>query len=463
MDVLRRPPVPPAASVPAPAGRAGTAGLPARRGARVPGWRSSDVLRAAAVVFGLYLTLRLVWVAHPLLLAAFLGVLFGLAVSRGADFLVRWHIPRGIAAALLVFAFYGLIAGLIAFSAPTLRAQFRELGERLPEATQRIDDWIQRHEGDFLGQLVAGARDAASEATAAQSGAPAPAASSAARPGGTAPAPAQGGRPAAEAAPGAGPGARPQDREPARGQAAARSQGERPAGATLAAARSTLSEQVGAIGRYLFSFLSSTLAVIAGLLLITFITIYVGAEPDLYRSGLLHLVPHRSRERAAEVLRAIGSTLRRWLLTQLIAMVVIGVVTTVVLWMMNVKAALLLGIIAGLLEFIPNVGPVLSALPAMGMAFVDSPQKAVWVAVAYLVIQQLEGHLLIPLLMKRQMDLPPALTLVGEAVMAFAFGFLGLLVSVPLIAAILVAVKMLYVEDVVGDETGVEAEAHGAA
>jgi len=100
---------------------------------------------------------------------------------------------------------------------------------------------------------------------------------------------------------------------------------------------------------------------------------------------------------------------------------------------------------------VPTVGPILSAVPAVAMGFLDSPEKALTVALAYLVIQQLEGHVLIPMLMKEGMDLPPALTIVTQGVMALLFGFLGLMVAVPLLAVVIVPIKLLYVEGVVGD------------
>jgi len=140
---------------------------------------------------------------------------------------------------------------------------------------------------------------------------------------------------------------------------------------------------------------------------------------------------------------------------QLVAMVVIGVVTTVAMLALDVKAAFALGFIAGLLEFIPTVGPLLSAIPAIAMGFVDSPEKALSVVFAYWAIQFLENNLLIPWLMRGGMDLPPALTLVAQALMTLVFGFLGLMVAVPLTAAVLVPIKMLYVQDVVGDDLDV--------
>ena len=155
--------------------------------------------------------------------------------------------------------------------------------------------------------------------------------------------------------------------------------------------------------------------------------------------------------RAGEVLSAMADMLRRWLLTQLIAMVVIGSVATIALLLLGVKAAFAMGVLAGFFEFIPTAGPILSALPAIAMGFLDSPEKALWVAGAYVLMQFLENHLLIPLLMKGGVDLPPALTILAQALMALVFGFLGLMCAVPALAATVVGVKMLYVHDVVGD------------
>lgn len=359
--------------------------------AKFPRWRSVDILRAAALVMGPYLALRLLWMAYPLVLVSFLGVLFGLALARGADWLERFRIPRGVGATLIVFAVVGVLAGIGSWMAPTLREQTGELRQALPQAINRVEEWLNRQGGGLLGQLMP-------------------------------------------------------EQQPAAPQEGA--QNQKPLGGLPG----TLSGQLDAVGRYLFSFLSSTVAVLTGLILILFMSIYIAAEPDLYHRGLLHLFPHRVRPRAEEVLTAIGITLRKWLMTQLVAMLVIGVVTTVALKLLGVKAALPLGILAGFLEFIPMVGPLLSAIPAVAMGFLDSPQKALFVVLAYAGIQFFENHLLIPMLMKEGVDLPPVLTLIGIALMSVVFGFLGMLVAVPLLAAILVAVKLLYVEGVVGDD-----------
>src|SRR5690606_30571487 len=131
----------------------------------------------------------------------------------------------------------------------------------------------------------------------------------------------------------------------------------------------------------------------------------------------------------------------------LIAMVVIGVITTIVLAVLGVRAAFPLGVLAGIFEFVPNVGPILSAIPAVLMGFVDSPQKALLVAGAYWAIQFIENNVLIPYLMKEQLDLPPAMPLIAQVVMAFVFGFLGLFVAIPLLATVVVLMRSFWIED----------------
>jgi len=208
-----------------------------------------------------------------------------------------------------------------------------------------------------------------------------------------------------------------------------------------------LSAHAPAFTDFAFGFLQSTLIVAAGIVLLVFMTLYIAANPDVYRRGTLLLIPSVHRERFGNLLTTLGNTLRTWFATQLIAMIVIGVATTLLLLVLDVRAALPLGVIAGIFEFVPNVGPILAAIPAVLMGFVDSPQKALIVVVLYWGIQFLENNLLIPYLMSEQLDLPPALTLIAQVLMAYVFGFLGLFVAIPLLATVVVAIRTFWVEE----------------
>src|SRR5687767_9719931 len=142
-------------------------GLSPERRRRVPGWQSRDILRTGALLLGLWVILKLIWFAHPLMLTVFLGVLFGLAVEGGVDRLQRFRIPRGIGASLIVVAFFALLFGLGAWMAPTLREQARELRTRLPQAIDKVEDWFNRRRQGMFGLILGGTEVAGAPQTQA--------------------------------------------------------------------------------------------------------------------------------------------------------------------------------------------------------------------------------------------------------------------------------------------------------
>lgn len=347
------------------------------------GWRTGDLARAAVVILAVWFALQLLWSVSSLVFLVFLATLFGLAVGRGADYLERFRIRRGIGSALIVFGSLGAIIGVLSWTAPTLIEQGKELQRQVPDALHKLQTWVDQKQGGLLGTLIQSATPAA-DSTAAT-----------------------------------------------------------PEVAPSEAIRQKLQSAASGAAKYLFSFVSNTVAVLTSFVLLTFLAIYIGAEPEVYRGWLLAAVPAASRAQVRLVLGEMATVLRKWLVTQLIAMVVIGVVSMVALLLLGVKAAFALGFIAGLLEFIPTVGPVLSAVPAILMGFVDSPEKALAVGLVYWGIQFMENNLLIPYLMRGEMDLPPAITLVAQTLMTLVFGFIGLMVAVPLTAAMLVPLRMI--------------------
>ena len=366
-------------------------------------WRSPDVLRATAIVAGFYVVLRLLWAAHEVFFLAFIGVFFGLTLSSAADRLERARIPRAVGAPAVLILVILSLAGLVFLAAPQVTSQAKEIREEVPRVVNDVRGWIEEQAGGVSRML----QDTTSQKKKAATG------------------------------------------NTARGKDADKI-------AELTPTRQT-------VGHAFFTVFSSTLSALGGIILVFFVTVFVAIDPRLYHDGLMHLFPHRHRARAGEVLSAMAFSLRRWLVTQLIAMVAIGAVTTGVLLLLGVRGAFALGVIAGLLEFIPFVGPIAASVPAIAMGLLDSPAKGLYVGLAFTVIQQTEGHLLIPLLMKGSLSLPPVLTLLTQALMATVFGLLGLLIAVPMLSAVMAAVKMLYVVDVVGDEIEVPGEAEREA
>ena len=221
---------------------------------------------------------------------------------------------------------------------------------------------------------------------------------------------------------------------------------------------SQIARELRSAPKVLFPIVSSIIGAIGGLLIILMIALYIAVDPETYREGIVHLVPHQNRKRAREVLINLAETLREWLFARLLAMLAIGAITGIALAIMRVKGAIALGIIAGLLEMIPVFGPIVSAIPAVAVALSESPSKAMAVVILYVIVQQLEGHVVTPLLMKNRLDVPPVLTIVAVTSFGVVAGVPGMLIAEPIIAGILVVTKMLYVQDVVGDDVSVGKE-----
>ena len=198
-------------------------------------------------------------------------------------------------------------------------------------------------------------------------------------------------------------------------------------------------------------FFSSTLGGVFDAVIILFIGIYGAVDPATYRKGLIRLFPLSKRERAGEVVDKVGSTLRQWLLGQLLVMTTVGVVVTVGLWLLGVPFALPLGILAFFLEFVPYVGPIAFSIPGILVALSLDTSKALSVAIFYFVLQSAEGYLLSPLIQERAVKIPPALTVLAQVLLGVLVGGFGLILATPLTAVVLVLVTELYIKDALGE------------
>lgn len=220
-------------------------------------------------------------------------------------------------------------------------------------------------------------------------------------------------------------------------------------------ANSLLSGGPGNAASRVASFFSTTFGVLGNLLVLTFLAIYLAATPRLYVTGVLTLAPPHHRGRAGQVLNAVGHHLWRWLIGRVVAMAAVGVVTSVGLWAVGVPQFLVLGLLAAALTAVPFFGPILGAIPGVLIALLQGPGMALWAAGIYALAQCIENYLVTPLVQQGMANLPPAVAIAAVTLVGALFGVLGLIVAAPLAVAVMVAVKMLYVEDTLGDDMGV--------
>jgi predicted PurR-regulated permease PerM len=195
---------------------------------------------------------------------------------------------------------------------------------------------------------------------------------------------------------------------------------------------------VGFAGLTLGALGSATLMVVAG--------IYMALDPQLYRRGALRLLPPAHRQAVDEALQASADGLRRWLRGQALSMVFVGTTTALGLWWLDIPLALAVGLVSGLLAFIPFVGAIGGGLLAVLLAFMEGPRAALHVAILCVAIQQVEGHIVAPLVQKWTVELPPVLGLVAAVVFGVLFGLMGVFLAAPMMVVAMILVRTLYVE-----------------
>lgn len=204
---------------------------------------------------------------------------------------------------------------------------------------------------------------------------------------------------------------------------------------------------LGSLFERLFSWSTTLIAGTASLLVVIVGGIYLATDPTLYRDGFLKLVPPAAKANVSATLDDCSQALRLWLAGQLAAMVIVGVLTTIGLLLVGVPSALALGFIAGLAEFVPYVGPIASAIPAIIVASSQDWSTVGWTIGVYVVVQQLENNLIIPLLARQTVSIAPAIGIFAIIAIGLLLGPLGLLLAFPLVVVIDVAVRRLYVLD----------------
>jgi predicted PurR-regulated permease PerM len=195
------------------------------------------------------------------------------------------------------------------------------------------------------------------------------------------------------------------------------------------------------------SFVLGVGGVLGAVVYVLFVTLYFAFSPAIYRRGVLALVPPGHRARAEQLLDALTTTLRRWLGAQLITMITLAIASGIGLRLFGIPLAFALGLLAGLLLFVPYLGSIASAIPALLIALTVSPTHMLYVALLYVGIHLAEGYLLSPLLQRRAVDTPALLVLGSQLIAGALWGILGLMFATPIVATVLVVVRLLYVDD----------------
>jgi len=347
----------------------------------------------------LIICLYVLWEIRQVLLLVFAAIVFATSLNQLARWLQRFRLPRFWAVLISLGLFVAVMAGFFFLIVPPFATQFKELIELFPKA---IDQWNTR-----LKELTITLPPWLNQYIPQQT---------------------------------------------------IKTPNFRPSQQLLQQLQPLGQSLVGGAG----VFVSNTLAMILSLLLVLVLTIMMLAQPLAYRKTLIRLFPSFYRRRVDQILSKCEVALGKWVIGALISMTVVALLSFIGLSVIGVRLALAQGILAGLLNFIPNIGPTLSVVLPMVIALLDSPFKSVLVLILYIFIQQLESNFITPYVMAQQVSLLPAITLMSQLVFATFFGFLGLILALPITVVGQVWIQEVLIKDVLDqwgkDQTDRETE-----
>jgi len=227
----------------------------------------------------------------------------------------------------------------------------------------------------------------------------------------------------------------------------------------------TINQIVGPITSALGSISGSVIPLIGGVasallstLIVIFICLYLIAEPDRYIRGMISLTPLWYRDRTREILEKLDDTARAWIRVTGASMVITGIGSGIGLALIGIEQWAALGVLAGVLSFIPNFGPILAVIPSIAVAIVQAPEYTLVVVVIIYGVSFFQSQVVGPILANEGMNLAPVLILLGQIVFGIFFGFLGIMLAVPLTAMFVILVQEIYVRDVLGDNSTLKSE-----
>ncbi|TRW96817.1 AI-2E family transporter [Paracoccus sp. M683] len=228
----------------------------------------------------------------------------------------------------------------------------------------------------------------------------------------------------------------------------------RPNGPTAEQA-SRAAQQLPAIFGVLTGTITSVFGGLANLVLLITMALFLALDASTYSRGTLRLVPIRHRPAAARIMNEMDVALGRWMAGQALDMIAVAIITGLGLWALGMPLAMVLGLIAGVTNIIPYIGPFLSGIPAVMFALTQGFDMAVYVAILFIVIQQVEGNILLPMIQKFATDTPPVLTVLAIIAFGTLFGFAGVVLATPLLMVAMILIRRIYVEGVLGDDLNI--------
>jgi predicted PurR-regulated permease PerM len=212
-----------------------------------------------------------------------------------------------------------------------------------------------------------------------------------------------------------------------------------------------LGRALGQLGGSVLPVVGGVASTLLSLLIVIFLSMYLLADPKMHEEGMIKLFPVWYRDRVRHIIDRIDFTLRGWLRGQILLMVIVGALTWFFLTLLGIRQSIALGILAGVFSFVPNFGPIAALIPALAVGFVQAPQSTGWIILIIYGTSFLQSQVIAPLVFSESIKLPPVMVLLGQIFAAIFFGFLGIMLAVPLTAIIMILVQEIYVKDVLGD------------
>ncbi len=196
------------------------------------------------------------------------------------------------------------------------------------------------------------------------------------------------------------------------------------------------------------TFFKTTFGVLGDVYVVLFIGIFFTVSPQLYKKGIVQLVPIQGRQKADDVLNKLGDSLKKWLKGKLFAMLVVFILTSIGLLIIGVPMWLSLALIAGILNFIPNFGPLIAMIPAVLVALLQGPATAGFVAGLYILVQVTESNFITPAMQKKLINIPPALIIIAQLLVGTLTGGWGIILATPLMIIVMILVQELYIKNI---------------